>query len=112
MRLRWYNKNYVGTHFGGSLYAMCDPLYMLMLINILGREFIVWDKAAGIEYLRPGKGTMTAEFRVEDALVTSLRQLAPGEKHIFDLQVLITNAEGETVAKVTKTEYVKRKTPK
>jgi hypothetical protein len=56
MPLRWYNKNYVGTHFGGSLSAMTDPHYMLMMIQILGREYIVWDQSGTIEYRKPGRG--------------------------------------------------------
>ena len=56
MKLRWYNRNYVGTHFGGSLSAMTDPFFMLMLLNILGNDYIVWDQAARIQFLRPGRG--------------------------------------------------------
>ncbi len=56
MKLRWYNRNYVSTHFGGSLYAMTDPFYMLMLINILGEGYAVWDKAAHIDFVSPGRG--------------------------------------------------------
>ena len=64
MKLRWWNANYVGTHFGGSLFAMTDAFYMLMLMANLGRDYIVWDKAASIRYRRPGKGTVHAEFRL------------------------------------------------
>src|SRR5689334_18498320 len=64
MPLRFYNRNYVGTHFGGSLYSMCDPFYMLMLIHILGPEYIVWDKAAAIRFKKPGKGVVKASFRL------------------------------------------------
>ena len=106
---RFYNRNYVGTHFGGSLYAMVDPMYMLMLLNILGPEFIVWDKAATIEYRKPGKGTVTAEFHVPKSLVASLQELAPNEKHVVDLKVDVKDAEGDVVAHVVKTEYIRRK---
>ncbi|HEY3270721.1 MAG TPA: DUF4442 domain-containing protein, partial [Geothrix sp.] len=34
--LSWRTRNYVGTIFGGSLYAGVDPFYMLMLIHRLG----------------------------------------------------------------------------
>src|SRR3954463_10481879 len=70
MKLRFWNRNYVGTHYGGSLYSMADPFYMLMLIENLGRDYIVWDKAATIRFRRPGRGRMTAEFRLTDAQLT------------------------------------------
>jgi hypothetical protein len=63
MKLRFWNRNYVGTHFGGSLYSMVDPFYMLMLIENLGRDYIVWDKSASIRFLKPGRGRVSAEFR-------------------------------------------------
>jgi len=109
MNLTWFNRNYVSTHFGGSLYTMCDPMYMLMLLNILGSDYIVWDKAASIEYLRPGRTTVTAEFHISDNLVQSLQAMEPNEKRIFDLHVDVKDTEGEVVARVTKTEYVNRK---
>ena len=107
--MRFYNRNYVNAHFGGSLYAMVDPMYMLMLLNILGPEFIVWDKAGHIEYRKPGKGTVTAEFRVEDALIASLQSLAPNEKRLVDLTVDVKDEDGDVVAHVVKTEYIRRK---
>ncbi len=62
MGLGWYNRNYVGTQFGGSLYSMVDPFFMLMLMENLGRDYIVWDKAASIDFIAPGKGPVFAEF--------------------------------------------------
>lgn len=109
MKLTWFNRNYVSTHFGGSLYTMCDPMYMLMLLNILGSEYIVWDKAASIEYLRPGRTTVTADFCISDELVESLRAMEPNEKRVFDLHVDVKDTNDEVVARVTKTEYVHRK---
>lgn len=93
----------------GSLYSMTDSLYMLMLLNIMGPEYIVWDMAAKIEYKKPGQGTVMAEFHVPDTLISSLQELQPGEKSIFDLTVDVKDEEGDVVAHVTKTEYVKRK---
>jgi acyl-coenzyme A thioesterase PaaI-like protein len=69
MKLHFWNANYVGTHFGGSLFAMTDAFYMLMLMANLGREYIVWDKAATIRYRKPGKGTVRAEFRLSDSQI-------------------------------------------
>jgi Domain of unknown function (DUF4442) len=123
MPLRWYNQNYVGVHFGGSLYAMCDPFYMLLLINVLNNssstatnssgkksgDFIVWDKAASIEYVKPGIGTMTAEFRITDEILNSIYAMKPNTKQFIDLTVNVTDEKGDIVAKLIKTEYVKRK---
>ena len=71
MKLRSWNSNYVGTHYGGSLYSMTDPFYMLMLIENLGRDYIVWDKAATIRFRKPGKGKV--EPRAFDCQTNSLR---------------------------------------
>lgn len=119
MPLRFYNQNYVGVHFGGSLYAMCDPFYMLLLINVLNNttktsgkksgDFIVWDKAASIEYVKPGIGTMTAEFRITDEILNSIYAMKPNTKQFIDLTVNVTDEKGDIVAKLIKTEYVKRK---
>ena len=67
MKLRWWNANYVGTHFGGSLFAITDAFYMLMLMANLGNDYIVWDKAATIRYRKPGRSTVRVEFRLTDA---------------------------------------------
>jgi Domain of unknown function (DUF4442) len=122
--LRWYNQNYVGVHFGGSLYAMCDPFYMLLLINVLnntngskgigistrrGGEFIVWDKAAKIEYMKPGSGTVTAEFHITDDILENIYKMKPDSKQLIDLFVNVTDEKGDIVAKLVKTEYIKRK---
>ena len=61
MKLKWYNKNYVGSHYGGSMFSMTDPFYMLMLIQILGKDYMVWDKSACIEFLKPGKTELCAK---------------------------------------------------
>ena len=70
MPLRWYNKNYVGVHFGGSLYSMVDPFHMLLVMNQLGpEEYVVWDIEANIHYVSPGTGTVTAHFEVKPASI-------------------------------------------
>ncbi len=66
LKQRWYNTNLVGTHFGGSIYAMVDPFYMFMLIKNLGDKYIVWDKAAEINFINPGKGKLTTTFTYTD----------------------------------------------
>jgi len=81
MRQRWYNTNYVGTHFGGSLYSMVDPMYMLLLMRRLGNGYIVWDKSAHIEFIRPGRGKVVAHFELTDERLDEIRAAtADGEK--------------------------------
>ncbi len=110
MKLRWYNRNYIKTHFGGSLYAMTDPFFMLMLITILGKEFIVWDKSARIDFIKPGKGTVTARFLItEDQIADIIHNTSAGQKYLPELSVDIVDEAGEKVARVVKTLYIKKK---
>lgn len=110
MRLRWYNRNYVGSHFGGSLYAMTDPFFMLLLMEHLGRDYIVWDKAAHIDFIAPGRGTVQADFVIDESLLADIRaRTAGGEKYLPELSVEVRDGAGELVARVHKTLYVRLK---
>lgn len=110
LKLSWYNRNYVGTQFGGSLYAMTDPFFMLMIMNNLGSDYVVWDKAAAIDFKKPGKGKVTANFKITESLLNEVRQkTSAGEKYIFDLPVEIEADDGEVIASVIKTLYVRQK---
>ena len=110
MRLTWFNRNYVGTHFGGSLYALTDPFYMMMLINNLGSDYIVWDKAAKIEFIKPGRGTVSASFILDESEIEQIKSICHKEgKYIFDKTVDVVNESGEVVASVIKTLYVRNK---
>lgn len=110
MKLRWYNRNIMGTQFGGSLYSMIDPHYMLLLMQLLGKEYTVWDKGAEIEFVRPGRGTVTATISISDAeLDDILKNTADGRKYFPEFNVKILDDAGETVAKVRKILYVRRK---
>jgi hypothetical protein len=110
MKLRWWNANYVGTHFGGSLFAMTDPFYMLMLMAKLGRDYIVWDKAASIRYRKPGKGTVRAEFRLTDTQLDDIREkLKTLPKYEPVLKVEVKDTQGTVIAEVEKVLYVKKK---
>jgi len=107
---RWYNRNYVGTHFGGSLFAMTDPMYMLMLLQVLGRRYIVWDQQAAIEFLAPGRGVVSARFELDEATLATIReQTAAGEKYLPDFTIEIRDEKEELVARVRKTLYVRHK---
>ena len=110
MKLRWYNRNYVGTHFGGSLAAMTDPFYMLMLIHILGNEYTVWDKTSTIDFIAPGRGTVTARFRLKDEQITEIKEnTAKGDAYLPEFSVDIVNGSDDVVARVRKKLYVRKK---
>lgn len=110
MKLGRLNRNAVGTHFGGSLYAMTDPFYAIMLIHNLGREYLVWDKAGSIEYVAPGRGTVSAHFTLTEARLQEIRsQAAKGEKVLPEFSVEIRDKSGTLVALVRKTLYVRLK---
>ena len=110
LRMRPWNRNYVGTHFGGNLFAMTDPFWMIMVKECLGNDYLVWDKAAEIEFVKPGKGTVHAEFNVEDSALDEIRAAAAGgEKFLKWFPVDIVDAQGEAVARVRKQLYVRLK---
>jgi len=110
MKLRPWNRNYVGTHYGGSLYSMTDPFYMLMLMENLGRDYIVWDKAASIRFRKPGKGKVKAEFRLSDAQLEEIRKrLTTQEKYEPTFLVEVKDETGEVVAEVRKVLHIRKK---
>jgi hypothetical protein len=106
MPMRAWNRNIVGSHFGGSLFAMTDPFYMLMLIENLGREYVVWDKAASIRYRKPGKGTMRAEFRLTAERVEEIRAaIEAGERCEPKFVIEVRDEDGDVVAEVERLLY-------
>ena len=110
LRMRPWNRNYVGTHFGGSLFAMTDPFWMLMVLHHLGRDHFVWDKAGEIEFVKPGRGTMHATFELEDAVLDELRAAAAsGEKVLRWFDADVVDEQGDVVARTRKQLYVRRK---
>ena len=110
LRLHWWNTNYVGTHYGGSLYSMTDPFYMLMLMENLGREYVVWDKSACIRFRRPGKGTVRAQFNLSEERLNEIRTALQSQEKIEPtFEVAVVDAEGKVVAEVQKVLSVRRK---
>ena len=104
------NRNYVGTHYGGSLFSMTDPFYALMLMHLLGDRYLVWDQAASIEFVAPGRGTVSAVFRLTKEAVEAIRaQAASGEKVLPEFDVEVRDADNALVARVHKTLYVRLK---
>lgn len=113
MPLRFYNKNYVGTHYGGSLYSMCDPFYMLILMEKLGRNYLVWDKAANIRFKKPGKGKVTAHFVISTEEVSMIRQKVETEgKYEPSFTIEVKDEDNDIVAIVEKKLWVKKKPEK
>ena len=108
--LNWTTRNYVGTIFGGSMYAAVDPIYMLMLIRLLGSDYVVWDKAAGIRFKRPGRSTLYARFTIDETELEAIRAAlvtAPSVDRVY--QVELTDESGVLHATVEKTIYIARK---
>jgi len=108
LRARWYNRNLFGTHFGGSLYSMCDPFYVFILTMNLGRGYIVWDKSAGIEFLKPASGTIRGVFEVNRERIGEIRREVDRlGRNTYHFESDLRNEAGETVAHVSKEVYVR-----
>ncbi len=110
MKLRWYNRNAVGTHFGGSLYAMVDPHLMLMLMKLLGPGYIVWDKSAAIDFLRPGTGVVSARIGIDEDTVQRIRETVASKRRCepeFEIEVM--DEQERLVCRVKKILYVRKK---
>jgi acyl-coenzyme A thioesterase PaaI-like protein len=113
MKLTHWNRNYVGTHFGGSLYAMTDPFYMLMLIENLGPDYVVWDKSANIRFLKPGRGRVLASFRITDQQIADLQaELKIMGKIEPTFTVEVRDEAGTVIAEVDKVLHIHKKQPK
>jgi acyl-coenzyme A thioesterase PaaI-like protein len=107
---RRFNRNYFGTHFGGSLFAMADPFHALMLAHVLGDDYLVWDQASAIEYVKPGRGTVASEIRLAATDVDAIRsEAAGGAKVLREFGVEIRDGEGDLVACVRKQLYIRLK---
>lgn len=110
LRLRPWNRNYVGSQFGGNLFAMVDPFWMLLAMHRLGPDYYVWDKAGSIDFVAPGREDVYAHFHLDDATVDELRAAAAGGDKVlrwFDTDVV--TASGQVIARVRKQIYVRLK---
>ncbi|MEM9293968.1 MAG: DUF4442 domain-containing protein [Acidobacteriota bacterium] len=110
LKLSWFNRNYVGTHFGGSLYAMCDPFFVLILARRLGKDYVVWDKEAAIRFRRPAVGVVRARFEIGSEQVEEIRReadLGLAVEPRFVAEVL--DSEDRKVVEIDKLLYVRRK---
>lgn len=109
MKLRWYNTNIMKAHFGGSLYSMTDPHLMLMLMQVLGKEYQVWDKAAEIEFVAPGRGIVYSDLQILNKDLGSIyHHTKKGEKHFHQFDVDVVDTSGDLVATVKKVLYIRK----
>ena len=110
MPLTFYNKNYLGTQFGGSLYSMVDPWYMLMLIKNLGKGYIIWDKGATIQFKKPGKGKVHAEFNLTQEIIDEIIANVEANTNMDKVfKVEIKDEAGTLICEVDKVVYIRRK---
>ncbi len=110
LRKTWFNKNLFGTHFGGSLYAMCDPFYVFIVHNYLGRGYVVWDKSAEIKFIKPGTGKVSAVFEISQEKLLQLKEeVDSAGKHTVFFETVIKNESDQLVAKVRKEIYMRKK---
>lgn len=112
LRLGRLNRNYFGTQFGGSLYSMCDPFWAMLVLNRLGPGYVVWDKAAEIEYVAPGRGDVFVAFELDEGRVEEIRRAtADGAKALPWFDCVVRAEDGSVVALVRKQLYVRRRRP-
>ncbi|MCW4602789.1 DUF4442 domain-containing protein [Janibacter hoylei] len=110
LRMRPWSRNYVGTQFGGSLFAMCDPWWMLGALRCLGDEYIVWDKAGEIDFVSPGRTDVRTSIRITDELLDEIRAAtADGSKYLVWCDNDVVAEDGTLVARYRKQLYVRRK---
>ncbi len=110
LSLRFYNRNFVGTQFGGSLFAMTDAMYMLMLLHHIGDDHRVWDKTAEIDFIKPGKGPVFANFALDQARIDAITNAAAdNKKHFEPFTVEIKDTNEEVIARVKRLIYIRRK---
>ena len=110
LKLSWLTRNLVGTIYGGSLYSSIDPFYMLLLMRILGRDYVVWDKSATIRFKRPARDTLYADFRFNDQTLANIReQVARDGESTFTWTVALKDASGTVYADCDKVLYVAKK---
>ena len=110
LKLRWYNANIFGTHFGGSMYAMIDPFYAVMVWRNLGGEYLVWDHSGAIEYKKPGRGVLRARFELNEEALQQIRdEVARNDRYLFERQIDIFDESGEVIAVAFKTIFIGKK---
>ena len=112
MKLHRWNANYVGTHYGGSLYSMADPFFMLMLMENLGPDYVVWDKSASIRFKKPGRGKVSARFQISGEQIDSIRNALLTERKVEPtFLVEVKDEAGNVIVEVQKELHIRLKRP-
>jgi len=107
LKLKWTTRNYVGTVFGGSIYAAADPIYMLQLIRLLGDNYVVWDKAASIKFIKPVRSTIYSRFIITEDILNDVKEkVVVGNRCVIDIPARWEDAEGIVYAEIIKTLYI------
>ena len=110
MKLSWYNRNYMGTQYGGSLYSMTDAFYAILIIRNLDNKYYVWDKSASIDYISPARGTVFANYELTDEMIATIKNNThEGQKFLYDIPVDIIDQNNTLIAKVNKVIYIRKK---
>jgi len=110
LRKHWYNRNYVNTHYGGSLFSMTDPFYMLLFLHKMGRDYLVWDKKAEIKFIKPGRKDVFAEFKISEQDLEKVKQQLQHQdkvEPVFEIDII--DSDGILIAKVWKTIHISKK---
>ncbi len=110
LRLGLFNRNYMGAHFGGSLFAMSDPFYWLIVMRALGPDYVVSHKGGRIDFLKPGRSRVRAHFSITDAALDEIRaRTANGERDLPEFEVELIDEHGTVIARAAQTLHVRRK---
>ncbi|RDX37737.1 DUF4442 domain-containing protein [Kangiella sp. HD9-110m-PIT-SAG07] len=110
LRKYWFNRNYVNTHYGGSLFSMTDPFYMLLFLHKMGRDYVVWDKKSEIKFIKPGRKDVFAEFKLTEQQVNDFKEQLKAQDKIQPVfEVDIMDEDGLLIAKVWKTIHIAKK---
>lgn len=113
LKLRFWNANYVGTQYGGAMFSMTDPFYMVMLMHNLGPDYVIWDKAASIKYIKPGRSDVFAEFNVTEEEIREIKNVLEQQKSMdWNRTVEIKDANGAVIARVEKVIYLSKRCKK
>lgn len=107
LKLNLRTRNRVGTVFGGSIYSSVDPYFMLLLMEVLGKNFVVWDKAASVKFVRPIIGTVKCKFEISEETIEEIkRQIDDRGEYTFDLPLIYVDDSDKVFATFNKSIYV------
>ena len=110
LRSSFWNRNYFGTHYGGSICSLCDPFYAFILLHQLGREYIVWDKASKVTFVSATREPVYATFSLSNEEIEKIKEDALGNSKVEPVfQTTVVDGEGKVIATVERTLYIKTK---